>query len=171
MAVLVESGRGFQIAVGFQRKLVLEQLDRGRVTDGDEDAVGRDVLGCAGLGVFQPYRIDPFGNAAAQDLIDGMVPDDFDLRVLQQTFLQDAFGPQAVAAVHQGDFRGKIGEIERFFNGGVAAADDDHFLAAVKEAVAGGAGRDARPLEFNFGRQAEPACLGAGGDDQCIGGV
>ena len=50
-----------------------------------------------------------------------------------------------------------VRQVERFLDRGVAAADDDHALAAVKEPVAGGAGRDARALQRLLRRQAKPA--------------
>ena len=46
----------------------------------------------------------------------------------------------------------------------------DHVLALEEEAVAGGAGRDAVALELLLGRQAQPARLGAGGDDERVAG-
>ena len=60
---------------------------------------------------------------------------------------------------------GVMRQIERFFDGGVAAADHQHALAAVEEAVAGGAGRNARALEPLLRWQAEPPRLRAGRDD------
>ena len=47
----------------------------------------------------------------------------------------------------QRDLGGEIGEIERFLDRRVAAADDHDLLVAEEEAVAGGAGRDAEALE------------------------
>ena len=69
----------------------------------------------------------------------------------------------------QGDLGGVVGEVERFFDRGVAAADDQHFLAAIEKTVAGGAGRDPEPLEGRFRGQAQPLGLGAGGDDDALG--
>ena len=45
---------------------------------------------------------------------------------------------------------GEVGEEQRFLDRGVAAADHQHFLAAIEEAVAGGAGGDAEALELLF---------------------
>ncbi len=64
-----------------------------------------------------------------------------------------------------GDGGGVVGEVERLLDGGVATADDGDALAAEEEAVAGGAGGDAGALEALFRFEAEPAGLGAGGDD------
>ena len=73
--------------------------------------------------------------------------------------------------MHDRDLRRKIGQEQRLLDRGIAAADHDHFLVAVEEAVAGRAGRHAVALEFLFGRQIEPARLRAGGDDQGIGEI
>jgi hypothetical protein len=69
----------------------------------------------------------------------------------------------------EGDAAAKAGEKVRLFHGRVAAADDDNFLVAVEEAVAGGAGADTVSDELLFARQVEPAGRGAGGDDQRTG--
>ncbi len=73
--------------------------------------------------------------------------------------------------MHDGDVAGDISQIERFFHGGIAAADDGDRLVPVEKAVAGGAGRDAATGESFFRWQAEILCRGAGGDDQRITGV
>ena len=76
-----------------------------------------------------------------------------------------------IAAVDQGDVMAVVGEVQRFLDRGVAAADHRDFLAAVEEAVAGRAGRRAPALHMLFGRQAEPLGLRAGGDDQRVGEI
>ena len=91
-----------------------------------------------------------------QDLVDGAVPDHLDLGVREQAVLQDALGAEAVAAMHDRDLGGEIGEVERLLDRGVAAADDHDLLVAEEEAVAGGAGRHAEALECLLGRQPEP---------------
>ena len=52
-----------------------------------------------------------------------------------------------------------VRKIERFFHCGVAAADDQHFLATIEETIAGGAGGYAEALEFLFAFHAQPARL------------
>ena len=44
----------------------------------------------------------------------------------EQAVLQDALGAQPVAAMHQRDVVGMVGEVERFLDRGVAAADHRH---------------------------------------------
>ena len=73
--------------------------------------------------------------------------------------------------MHEDDLAGDVGEIERLLDGSIAAADHDHFLAAIEEAVAGGAGRDAIAQEALLGGKPEITRLGAGGDDQRVCGV
>ena len=84
---------------------------------------------------------------------------------------QDRLGAELVAAVDQGDLAGDVGQVQRFLDRGIAAADHRHFLVAVEEAVAGGAGRHALAHEGFFRRQAQVLGRGAGGDDQRVAGV
>ena len=53
--------------------------------------------------------------------------------------------------MHQGDARGDVREVERFLDGGVAAADHRDLLAAEEEAVAGRTCGDPAALERFFG--------------------
>ena len=71
----------------------------------------------------------------------------------------------------QRDLAGKVGQEQRLFHSRIAAADDDNFHAAIKEPVAGGAGRYTEPLEPLFGRQAQPFGPGPGGKDYSISGI
>jgi hypothetical protein len=43
--------------------------------------------------------------------------------------MHDLLGAELVAAMHQGDLLGDVGEVERLFDRGVAAADDGDLLA------------------------------------------
>jgi hypothetical protein len=142
------------------------------VADGDEHALQVDVLGGAGLDVLDAHAGD--AGVVAQDFVEGGVELEHDLAggdLLHDLVHQDALGLELVAAVHQRDLAGDVGEVERLFDGGVAAADHRDFLVAVEEAVAGGAGRHALAGEGFFGRQAEVLGAGAGGDDQRVAGV
>ena len=89
----------------------------------------------------------------------------------EEAVLQNALGLEFIAAVNHGDFAGEIGEEQGFFNGGVAAADDQHLFVAVEEAIAGGAGRNAEALEVLLRWQVQPLGLGAGADDERIAGI
>ena len=73
--------------------------------------------------------------------------------------------------MHQRDLAGDVGQIQRLFDRGVAAADHGHRFVAIEETIAGGAGRDALTHESLFGGQANVLGGGAGGDDQRVAGV
>ena len=163
--------RGDEIAVRFHRQLALEQLGRWRVADGDEDAVDGQVGGFAGFDVFQAGCGDAQRILIADHLFQRRVPEDFDLGVLEQAVLQDLLGAEAFAAVDDGHLGGEIGQEQRLFHGGIAAADNQHFAAPIEEAVARGAGRDAEALEFLLGGKVQPFGLRAGRDDDGIGGI
>ncbi len=70
--------------------------------------------------------------------------------------------------MYQGHFRGKVSEKQGFLYRRVAATNDHHFATAIEKSVAGGAGGDAKSLQPGLGLQAQPARLGASGDDQGI---
>jgi hypothetical protein len=144
------------------------QFGRGRVPDGDEHAVGWKLADRAGLHVLEANMCDLARVFVAADLLDGGVPDHLDLGVFEEALLQDALGAEAVAAVDDGDLGGEVGEEQRFLDRGVAAADHHDLLASVEEAVAGGAGRGAEALERFLRRNAEPARLRAGGEDDGV---
>ena len=93
------------------------------------------------------------------------------LTFVHQLVDQDFLRLEGVAAVHQGDVAGDVGQVQRFFDGGVAAADHGDVLVLVEEAVAGGAAGYALAHEGLLGRQAEVHGRGAGGDDQRVAGV
>ena len=123
------------------------------------------------LTFFNLTPVDLERLVAAEHVLQHRVPDHLDLRVLEQAVLQDLFGAERVAPVHDRDLGGEIGQEQRLLDRGIAAADHDHFLVAVEEAVAGGAGRHAVALELLLRRQIEPARLRAGGDDQRVGEI
>jgi hypothetical protein len=141
------------------------------MSDRDEDAVGLELGERVGPDVPEPDMGDLARIFLAADLVDDAVPDHLDLRMLEQAVLQDAFGAEVVAAMHQRHLRGEVGEEQRFLHRGVAAADHHDFLAAIEEAVAGRAGRDAKALEFFFRRHAEPARLRTGRENHAVGEI
>ena len=100
----------------------------------------------------------PRGSSVAQHLLDALSQTTSIFGVGEQALLQDALGAQLVAAVDQGDLGGEVGQEQRLLDRGVAAADHHHLLAAIEEAVAGGAGRDAEALE-GFCSEARPSHL------------
>ena len=73
--------------------------------------------------------------------------------------------------MNQRHFAGNVGQIQRFFDSGVAAADHSHFLIAVEEAVTGGTGRNPPTRELLFRGQPQIHGRSACGNDQGITGV
>src|SRR5271169_2403236 len=108
---------------------------------------------------------------ATADLVDRAVPNHPDLGILEQAVLQNAFGAEMIATMHDGHLRGEVGEEQGFLDRRVATTDDDDFLAAVEEAIAGGASGDAETLEFLLRRQAKPARLRSRGEDDGFGEI
>ena len=93
------------------------------------------------------------------------------LGLVEQLVLEDLLRAQLVATVDQVDFLGDVGQVQRFLDGGIAAADHADHLVAVEEAVAGGAGGNALAHEGFFRRHAQVLRGGTGGNDQCIAGI
>ena len=131
----------------------------------------RNVERVAGERAPEPRPGDAEGILVPSTSASSVFHIDVDLRIGEQALLQDLLGAQHATAMHERHPRGDIGEVHRLLDGGIAAADHDHLLAAEEEAVAGGAGRDAKALEVLLRRQAEPAGLRAGGDDEGVGSV
>ena len=100
--------------------------------------------------------VTDFGDCRADDLFDNGVPDHIDLRILEQSLLQDLLGTQRIAAVDQRHVIGEVRQKQRLFDSRVAAADDDDLFTLVEKAVARRAGRNAVAFE-EFFRMAGPA--------------
>ena len=142
------------------------------MANGDEHTHGIELPGFAAQRGTQPDT----GNAAAvaQHLVKGVIPLDCHvaaLDLLVQTILQDLLATKAIAPMNQRDFRGDIGEIERFFHRRIAAANHDDILVAIEEAIAGSAGGNALSHELLLRRQPQISGAGTGGDDQRVAGI
>jgi hypothetical protein len=121
-------------------ELALEDVGVGLVADGDEAALQRQILGGAPLCAAQAHAGDPA--VVAQHFVQRVPQVQFDLagRDLGVDLVHhDGLGAELVAAVHQVHFGGDVGQVQRFFNRRIAAAHHAHRVAAVEEAVAGGA--------------------------------
>ena len=86
----------------------------------------------------------------------------------EQAVLKNLFRTQAVPAVDQRHIRAMIGEIKRFFNCRVAAADDGDLFAAIEKPVTGRASRNALALQRRFALKAEPPGLSTRRDDDSV---
>src|SRR5262245_20611258 len=92
--------RSDQVARRRRLQLTLEQLRGGRVADGDEHPIDRDLRSNAGLDISQDSPADALGIICTQHLLEHRVPDHVDPRMLEQALLQDLLCPEAVAPVH-----------------------------------------------------------------------
>ena len=72
-----------------------------------------------------------------------MLVQELDLGIGARAVQHDLRGAEFIAAMDQRHLCAEAREEVGFFHGGIAAADHHDLLAAVKEAVAGGAGTDA----------------------------
>ena len=166
-----QAGLGLDVAV-VHVQLAFEDARVRLVADGDEHAVHAQCFDLAVDG-----RLDVQARHAAfvaRHFVQGVVIFQHDLafgNLGVQAVDQDRFGAELVAAVDQRDFIGDVRQVQRFFDGRVAAADDGHFLVAVEETIAGGAGGHALAHEFRFRWQAQVLRGRARGDDQGVARV
>ena len=153
-------------------QLALEQAGVRRVADGDEDAGNIQLPRLPVRRAGQTRAGDARG--VAKHFCQGVVPHHLHgapIGAFEQPVLQHLLRPQGVAPMHDVDAAGDVGEVERFFHGGVAAADHGDRLVAEEEAVAGRAGAHAAPFVRFLGRQAEVLGGSAGRHDQGVAGV
>src|SRR5690554_3890289 len=89
-----------------------------------------------------PYTYSCDARVVTQHFIKFVVPEDLYVAVacfIEQLIDQYGLGTKLVAPVNYDHLAGNTGKIERFLDGGVAAAYDDYRLIAVEKPVAGGA--------------------------------
>jgi hypothetical protein len=142
------------------------------VANGDEAAFEFDVFQAAVHGAFQAHA--GHAGVVTQHLFQGLEGLEHDLarsHFVHQLVHQDGLGLEFVAAVDQIDLAGDVGQVQGFFDGGVAATHDAADLVAVEEAIAGGAAAHAAAHEGSFRGQAQVFGRCAGGDDQAVAGV
>ena len=153
-------------------ELALEEGRVRTVADGDEDAFNVDCLvGFALRGGELKTRdalavAEHFLDCAVELERDAAFPDG-----LHQVVDHDGFGAEGVAAVHERDVAGDVGEVEGLLDGCIAAAHNRDGLAAVEEAVARGAARDALALVLLLAFKTEVHGGGARRDDERVAGV
>lgn len=165
------AGRGDQVSVLVHLELVLEQVSRGVVADGVEEAVGGDLLGLAGLVVLDDHALHEAARAfLALDLDALRVVAHLDFGVGGEAARVGLACAQNVAADKHGDLAGLLGQVDGLLDRGVAAADHDERLLAEngQAAVAHGAGAHAVAPEFVLAGEIEAAGLGTRGDNDAV---
>ena len=135
---------------------------------GDKEAFDVDVADFAGLDIAEVGAGDAFKVGAADFLGHG-IPYHLNLGIGEDTVLHGLGGAQFVAAVDEVDLVAEGGEVVGLLAGGVAAAHHCHVGTLVEGTVAGGTGRDALSVEPLLAVETQPACRGAGGDDDGVG--
>ena len=80
------------------------------------------------------------------------------LHFVHQAFDKDFFRAEAVTTVDQMHFRSNVRQVQRLFDGRIAAADDGNLLVTIEETVAGRAGRHAAALKRFFRGKTQIAC-------------
>src|SRR6185312_503986 len=91
---------------------------------------------------------------------------ELDLLVLAGALQHDFGSAEMIAAMDDGDLGSKTREEQRFFHGGIAAANHSDRLAVEEEAVAGRARGNAVTDQRLFAWQSQPTRRRATGDNQ-----
>lgn len=117
------------------------------MADGDEDTMDRDLVGRAAAVVAQPNT--GYAAIVSQDLVELGEPANLDVSVpgsCKEPIGQDRFGAKPVTPVHDGHLARDIRKVQSFFDRRVATTDHDDVATAIEESVAGGTGRNPRPM-------------------------
>src|SRR5262245_13928790 len=135
---------GVQVADRIHIKNAPENFSVGLMTNGYKETLYVQFLRLTRLKVLDAQTLY---RAIAYHVLDGRVIADIDLGVFTRTLLHNLAGAELIATVQQVDLRGVLGQEERLLHGGVAPADNGHFLAAEEEAVTGCAAAHTAPLQ------------------------
>ena len=146
----------------------MEDVGVGLVTDGHkESGCGNHVL-FPGDVVFHLHAVH---GLFAKNLHGLGVVQHFNVFEAVDAVLHGLGGAHHIAADEHRDFGAEFREIARFFTGTVTRPHDDHFLIAVEESVAHGAGThtaaDVAKAQLTF--EAKPLGRGACADDHRVG--
>src|ERR1700730_3015784 len=163
--------RCLDVAMRFDVELTLEETGSGLVSDRNENAIGLDLAQALRLDIPQTNVANARRIVRAADFIDDVIEDQFDIRPLEEPFLQDAMAAKWLAPVHERALACDVVQIQSFLDRRIAAADDDDRLAAKQKSIAGRAGGHAISFKLRFRGDAEPSRLGAGRNDQSVAGV
>src|SRR5699024_6619995 len=106
--------------------------------------------------------------AVIEDAYRHMAADDRDLLIALDLFLHMIFGAEHIAADDDGHFAGKLRQIQRLFQRGVAAADHTDIAFAEERAVADRAIAHAAADVLFLTWDVKHALCRAGGNDHCL---
>ena len=140
------------------------------MTDRDEGAADLDLLLLAGLGVLEADLGD-LAVVAGDELHRHVRRQELDVLLAAGALLHDLRGAELVAAVHDLQVLGELGDEDRVLHRRVAAADHRDVLALEEGAVADAAGGDAAAAELDLAGDAEPLGLRAHREDHGLGAV
>src|SRR5918994_803840 len=155
---------GQHVSVLVRVDLVLDQLGKRRVTDGDERAAGLHLLGLAGLQILQPDRGEPAA-VAGDELLDHERRLEVDVVLLSRPLEHDLRSSELVTAMDDRELLGELGDEDRVLHRRVATADHDHLLVLEEGAVAHAAGGHPVAAELDLARDTEPLRLSSHGED------
>src|SRR5215472_10309559 len=105
--------------------------------DGDKNTVCAQLAHLTGLRVFDEHVGDSqraaIMAAGTANFLDDTIEAGGDVDCRAQALLENTFGAQAVAAVHEGHRFGEVAEVQRLLDRGIAPADDDDIPATKEE--------------------------------------
>ena len=84
--------RRLDVTMRFDVELALEETGSGLVSDRNENAIGLDLVQALRFDIPQTNVANARRIVRAENFVDNMIEDQFDIRPLEQPFLQDAFG-------------------------------------------------------------------------------
>ena len=138
--------------------------------DRDEAPVDRHLSGCVAdrVGYLEPGQP---GFPRPDELADGRVPGELDLRIRPCAILEDLAGAELIAPVDHRDLTRELGQEKALLDRGVATAHDRDLLLPEERRVARGARRDAEPAQFTLVRYPELSRHRARCHDQGVAGA
>src|SRR4051794_16692530 len=158
------------VSLVIQLDLPLHQLRARPVADRDEHPSDIDLALVAGVGMLEADLGD-LAVVAGDELERLVGGQEVDVLLAAGALLHDLGGAELVAAVHDLQVLGELGDEDGVLHGRVAAADDGDVLALEEGAVADTAGRDAAAAELDLPGDAEPLGLRPHREDHRLGAI
>lgn len=142
--------------------LAVEERGLRIAADGDEDAVGGDLLLFAGLHVLDGHGLG--GLVFAVDGSDDGIENEVDFLVVSGPVHLNLRSAELITTMDDGDRAAKASQEEGVSQGCIAPAHNDDGLFAEEAPIACGAVGDTAAGKFHFSRHPQFAIAGAGGD-------